>query len=84
MDCVLSDWGNWSTCSHACDGGVRTRLKSVLQAPVGEGKLCGRARQSQTCNVARCGKSPILPVCGTEMKSLHFASSELSIETFLL
>lgn len=38
-DCSLSGWGDWSACDRPC-GGQRTRSRSILAPPSGNGKPC--------------------------------------------
>jgi len=38
VDCVLSDWNEWSACSKACGGGVEERTKSIETPARGMGK----------------------------------------------
>lgn len=45
VDCVLSEWGAFS----ACEDGLRTRNRSILVEPQGEGLECGALTESQFC-----------------------------------
>jgi len=38
VDCVLGDWTGWSKCSKECDGGLRSRIKHVIEAEKGAGE----------------------------------------------
>merc|ERR1719277_273446 len=38
VDCVLSDWSEWSACSKACGGGTQERTKSILTPARANGK----------------------------------------------
>ncbi len=40
QDCVWGDWSDWSACTSTCDGGQKTRDRSVITAPRGMGKHC--------------------------------------------
>jgi len=63
VDCVLSDWTAWATCSKACDGGHTTRMRTVLQPSVGDGScpdIDGPTRlNKKPCNTHVC--TPIEP-----------------------
>mmetsp|Transcript_23708 Transcript_23708/g.50644 ORF Transcript_23708/g.50644 Transcript_23708/m.50644 type:complete len:1561 (+) Transcript_23708:103-4785(+) len=43
VDCMLSEWEGWSTCSATCGGGQHIRSRSVVQHPKNQGKPCDRA-----------------------------------------
>lgn len=48
--CVLSEWGAWSTCDADCSGGSRSRSRTV----VSPGANCGPLTDTQACNTAPC------------------------------
>lgn len=54
VDCVMSEWTDWSNCSKPCDGGTHTRTRKVLQAPLRGGKPCGPTIETKTCNSTPC------------------------------
>lgn len=54
IDCKLSSWGNWSSCSEKCGGGVRKRQRTVLQSPLNGGSACGELVESEKCNTDPC------------------------------
>lgn len=45
IDCVLSDWSDWSECS----GGLQTRTKTVLVEPQYGGNPCGPTIETRDC-----------------------------------
>lgn len=58
MDCKLSSWTKWSSCSKDCDGGSMKRQKFVFRPAKGAGK-CPSAWQPgrlqfKKCNMKRC------------------------------
>eukprot|EP00928_Gymnodinium_smaydae_P045194 TRINITY_DN30156_c0_g2_i1.p1 TRINITY_DN30156_c0_g2~~TRINITY_DN30156_c0_g2_i1.p1 ORF type:complete len:1295 (+),score=233.08 TRINITY_DN30156_c0_g2_i1:148-4032(+) len=54
-DCVLGDWADWSICTAHCDGGQRTRMRSIVQTPVNGGKACdGPLEEAAACNTVSC------------------------------
>eukprot|EP01012_Entosiphon_sulcatum_P049575 TRINITY_DN6820_c0_g1_i6.p1 TRINITY_DN6820_c0_g1~~TRINITY_DN6820_c0_g1_i6.p1 ORF type:complete len:7637 (+),score=112.47 TRINITY_DN6820_c0_g1_i6:5459-28369(+) len=55
LDCVVSDWTEWSACSASCDAGTSFRSRKVLQAPVGNGSACPTPLfESIVCNAEPC------------------------------
>jgi len=62
MDCDLSGWTKWSTCSKDCDGGTKKRSKFVKKQPLGDGKCAdewsSKRLQYMQCNQKRC-KLPV-------------------------
>jgi len=60
-DCVFSDWSEWSTCSHACDGGQTSRSREIQTQAQNFGKPCaGVLFQTQSCNTQACpGNEPV-------------------------
>jgi len=51
-DCVLSEWGSWSTCSTTCSLGMTTRTRTVLSPGTVGGKPCNAALQiTRGCNM---------------------------------
>ncbi|KFH13639.1 sushi domain (scr repeat) domain-containing protein, partial [Toxoplasma gondii VAND] len=53
-DCEVSDWGEWSTCSASCGGGVRKRGRKVLRAPTNGGRPCPPLTDFDACGLASC------------------------------
>jgi len=58
VDCEFADWGNWSSCTASCDGGVRQRRKPIKVANNSVGRACDKNEgfQSEECNQAACAK----------------------------
>ncbi len=54
VDCKLSKWSAWSTCSEPCGGGTQMRTRKVVQNPEHGGKACDPLTQSQACNKQPC------------------------------
>ena len=40
VDCVVSAWDSWSLCSQSCGGGVKQRVRKVLEKPRYNGTEC--------------------------------------------
>jgi len=57
-DCVLSEWSVWSDCSKQCDQGSKTRVKTVTDEAVGDGKCKAHDDSSRLeamgCNEMSC------------------------------
>lgn len=60
-DCTLSEWSQWTTCSHACNGGQSTRGREIQAEPLNSGKPCeGSLFQTAACNMNTCpGNEPV-------------------------
>ncbi|XP_019378020.1 PREDICTED: thrombospondin type-1 domain-containing protein 7B [Gavialis gangeticus] len=61
LDCVVSEWSEWSPCSHTCSSknseGKQSRTRSILALPGEGGKLCPPSRALQEyrfCNDHPC------------------------------
>ncbi|CAE8699096.1 unnamed protein product [Polarella glacialis] len=57
QDCEWGRWAQWTECSKSCDGGQRSRLRSVMLPPVGSGKSCtalDSVNELQSCGTEAC------------------------------
>lgn len=55
VDCKLSEWSYWSDCSKTCEGGQKTRTRTVEQEAKFGGKTCGDSAEGlQLKEVAAC------------------------------
>lgn len=54
VNCVVSSWGRWGSCTKSCGGGRRTRSRSVVVAAVYGGKACPGRVSSGSCNGHPC------------------------------
>jgi len=54
IDCEVSAWGSWSTCTETCGGGTQTRSRDIKTEPKYKGKSCPSLEQTQTCNEDAC------------------------------
>jgi len=61
--CVLSPWGDWSSCSKMCGRGTQRRTKSIAQVATGSGECADEQdpeRMAFTpCNDFDCGDAPL-------------------------
>ena len=65
-DCQVTDWAEWGPCSKTCvdpetSRGNRSRIRQVLQFPVGEGAECPPLEESESCEPVGEG----VPPCAT-------------------
>merc|ERR1719238_1898067 len=60
IDCIQSEWSEWSACSSQCGGGVRERIRSIKRVARYKGDPCGPASETETCNPQNCDKDCIL------------------------
>lgn len=66
VDCIVSDWSSWTSCTVTCGAGKTTRSRAIVGEPAEGGKACpAETRQEMECNKHRCGRK-FLPVCHHE------------------
>jgi len=55
IDCTWGDWSAWSTCSQSCDGGVRSRSRTIATEAQNGGSACGgNSDENEQCNTRSC------------------------------
>lgn len=54
VDCEVSAWTDWSTCSAPCGGGGKLRFRSVTQEPLYGGAPCPSLIDDAPCNGHPC------------------------------
>ena len=54
LDCQLSSFNAWTTCTHTCGAGTRFCSRSIVVAPQYGGVACGSTIQSSKCNEHAC------------------------------
>lgn len=68
-DCILSEWTPWTNCSKMCNGGHLTRMRNVVQGPIGAGGCptihSPERAEAKPCNLQACQVNP-LPTCATK------------------
>lgn len=65
LNCTLSKWSSWSTCSKPCGTGVRFRTRTMIFPPLQGGASCeGPLLDEQLCNTQPCPD----PICMTCLK----------------
>lgn len=62
QDCELSDWTAWGDCSKECNGGVSSRVRTIIVPLSGDGEcppLGGEQRlERKPCNEFMCEREP--------------------------
>lgn len=56
VDCVVSDWTQWSQCDKNCGGGEQRRTRKVLTQSAYGGKQCPVLEETKTCNTHSCAE----------------------------
>ena len=54
VDCVVSKWTPWSTCSERCNTGSQSRTRTIAVAALNGGKSCPILTESEKCNTQPC------------------------------
>ena len=60
IDCVQSEWSEWSSCSTKCGGGVREKIRSTQTVSRYNGEPCGPASATEPCNAQDCDKDCVM------------------------
>jgi len=56
VDCIVSGFGAWSTCSQTCGTGSQSRTRTVTQSMAHGGAACPSLQESRTCNPQICDR----------------------------
>jgi hypothetical protein len=54
VDCELTSWTTWTTCTKTCNGGKQTRTRDVITPANDSGAACGPQNDSQDCKTQPC------------------------------
>merc|ERR1719443_2394835 len=49
-------WSDWSKCTAECEGGVRSRTRSLMTKPMNGGLSCNTAEETEACNTMSCDR----------------------------
>ena len=50
VNCVLSNWTEWTKCDKSCAGGTEKRSRTIITAQQAYGKPCTETEQAHQCN----------------------------------
>jgi uncharacterized protein YegL len=56
VDCVMSEWSDYSKCTRDCEGGVQQRSRSILTNAKNGGTYCEDPTEVQACNTGSCDR----------------------------
>lgn len=54
--CEMSSWSSYSKCTKECEGGVRSRTRSVVIEPKNGGTSCDVTSESKPCHTGSCDR----------------------------
>ncbi|KAF5890822.1 spondin-1-like, partial [Clarias magur] len=58
VDCMLSEWSEWSECNKSCGKGHMIRSRMVKQEPEFGGVPCPETVQRKKCKIRKCTRGP--------------------------
>uniref|UniRef100_A0A8C4I3Y1 Spondin-1 n=1 Tax=Dicentrarchus labrax TaxID=13489 RepID=A0A8C4I3Y1_DICLA len=56
VDCMLSEWSEWSECNKSCGKGHTIRTRMLKLEPQFGGSACPETIQRKKCKIRKCGK----------------------------
>jgi hypothetical protein len=54
VDCVLSSWDGWSTCTASCGSGAASRTRAISTNPSSGGQMCDATKETSPCSTQMC------------------------------
>ncbi|XP_026221078.1 spondin-1b [Anabas testudineus] len=54
VDCMVSEWSEWSECNKSCGKGHMIRTRMIKQEPQLGGSLCPETIQRKKCRIRKC------------------------------
>eukprot|EP00128_Syssomonas_multiformis_P013402 Colp12_sorted_trinity150504_noHs@19551 len=54
IDCNVSAWTSWTSCTATCGGGTRTSTRTIVTQPANNGAACPALSRTDTCNTQPC------------------------------
>ena len=54
VDCSVSEWGDWSTCSEVCGGGTKYRAREIIAEAANDGLDCPPTYETSDCSNVVC------------------------------
>ena len=87
IDCLMTNWSSWSSCSKTCNGGFSTRSRKIKEQPSQDGLPCASQDERKDCNTESCpGEDPSVQTCSTFINiifhSLQLLLTKLEEDTF--
>ena len=61
VHCLMGGWSEWSVCSKACDGGIQSRSREIVQEPMHNGRPCPDGIEEKDCNTDYCPGGKLTP-----------------------
>ena len=72
MDCYRGNWQSWSSCDKSCGGGVKSRMRSVIQPAVCGGRECeGSDTEIGHCGTYPCPGKPQMIMLYVDSRMIH-------------
>lgn len=56
IDCVMSEWTEWSECNKSCGKGHTIRTRSITLEPQFGGDPCSETIQRKKCKIRKCNR----------------------------
>lgn len=56
IDCIMSEWTEWSECNKSCGKGHTIRTRMVMMEPQFGGNPCPESIQRKKCKVRKCSR----------------------------
>jgi len=60
INCLMSEWSSWSSCTADCGGGVRGHTRSIMVKPKNGGTPCNTVEEQEACATGSCDRNCIL------------------------
>ena len=54
VDCMVTDWSAWGSCSKTCGGGTTSRRREIARRPKHDGKACPVLEEERACSTELC------------------------------
>lgn len=54
VNCIVSEWSEWSVCDTTCGGGMQTRTRTIITPSSNNGASCPVLSESRPCNTHPC------------------------------
>ena len=73
VNCVMSNWSSYGTCTVTCGGGTQTRTRTITQEAQHGGTACEALSESQNCSPDPCPGKYTLKFCHYKIRPLGFS-----------